>query len=92
MSESVPAIMEELERLGFTQALEWLRAGRPRPDQKAIIVNSEGDAVAVLLSPQEYEAMVAFINLANDPKRLAEHRARVQRIREGHTLPGRHLR
>jgi PHD/YefM family antitoxin component YafN of YafNO toxin-antitoxin module len=92
MAKSIPALMEEFERLSLERTLEWLRTGQPRPDQKALVVNGAGDAIAVLLSPEEYEAMVAFINLANNPERLAEYRASAQKIRDGRTLPLRDLR
>jgi len=67
---------------------------RPRPNSGCILRRrlsfrgraKDGNQIAVLLSSQEYAALLAFLKLASDPERLLENRARIREMRKNKKL------
>jgi hypothetical protein len=80
---TIPKADLEPPRISPSEAADWLVSGKPWSREIAVVADKEGRELGVLLSPQEYAAMLAFIQIANDPKKQALHRSRIQRIRSG---------
>jgi hypothetical protein len=80
---TTPKADHEPPRISTSEAAEWLVSGRPWSREIAVVADKDGHELGVLLSPQEYAAMLAFMQVANDPKKQALHRSRIQKIRSG---------
>jgi hypothetical protein len=80
---TTPGAAHEPPCISASKAAERLVSARPRSREIAVVADKEGHELGVLLSAQEFVAMLAFMQVANDPKKQALHRSRIQKIRSG---------
>lgn len=82
IAPALPTVLSnEFEKISAYEATEWLLMGRPHPDERAVILDDDGNPIGVLLSVNEYRAIAGYVKLTTDPERMQINASRIRSIR-----------